>query len=230
MKTLGLIGGMSWESTTLYYQHINNEIKRRKGGLHSAPLILYSVDFAEIARLQHAGDWAALGQKLAQIGGKLAQAGADGLIICTNTMHYVADEVSTVVRIPLLHIGDAIAAACQQQEVETVGLLGTRFTMEAPFLRQHLHAAGLTVMTPDEQDRQRVHDVIYQELCVGYINPDSRQQFQTIVSRLAREGAQAVILGCTEIGLLLGAGDVELPLLDTTQLHANAAVDFMLAD
>ncbi|NVK57700.1 MAG: aspartate/glutamate racemase family protein [Alteromonadaceae bacterium] len=230
MKTIGLIGGMSWESTSLYYQYINHEIKARKGGLHSAPLMLYSVDFAEIANLQHANNWPMLGQQLANIATKLEGAGAEGLIICTNTMHYVASDVSQAVRIPLLHIGDAIANACLVQGISKVGLLGTRFTMEATFLRQHLQNAGLSVLTPGESERNLIHDVIYQELCVGKINPDSKQLFRAIIGRLGENGAQAVVLGCTEIGLLIRSTDVDLPLLDTTELHAKAAADFITSD
>ena len=229
MHTIGLIGGMSWESTALYYRLLNEGIKARCGGLHSAPLILHSVDFAEIAALQHDNNWPALTTALCDIAKKLEQAGAKGLLICTNTMHKVAANITEVVQIPVIHIGDAIIAACKEQGYQRVALLGTAFTMEQPFLKDHLSAGGLDVMVPDEADRRIVHQVIYDELCQGKVLDSSRQQYQRIIEQLKQRGAQAVILGCTEIGLLIAPQDSSLPVLDTTELHANSAVDFMLS-
>lgn len=227
MKTLGLIGGMSWESTQVYYQHINRGVKNRLGGLHSAPLILHSVNFAEIAELQHENNWAALAEVLTNIGVNLEKAGAEGLLICTNTMHKVADNIAKMVQIPVLHIGDAIINACNQNQYSRVGLLGTQFTMEQPFLRRHLEQAGLEVIVPDEQGRALVHDVIYQELCQGIIKSQSKEAYQRVIDQLRDNGAQAVILGCTEISLLVAPEDSSIPVLDTTMLHAQMAVDFI---
>ena len=227
MKTLGLIGGMSWESTQVYYQHINRGVKNHLGGLHSAPLILHSVNFAEIAELQHQNDWVALAEVLANIGVNLEKAGAEGILICTNTMHKVAENIAKVVQIPVLHIGDAVINACQQKQYSRVGLLGTRFTMEQPFLRRHLEQAGLEVMVPEEQGRALVHDVIYQELCQGIIKSQSKEAYRRVIDQLRDNGAQAVILGCTEISLLVAPEDSSIPVLDTTMLHAQMAVDFI---
>lgn len=229
MKTIGLIGGMSWESTALYYRLINQDIKQRCGGLHSAPLILHSVDFAGIAELQHNNDWQALSDALCSIAEKLEQAGAEALMICTNTMHKVAKDITNVVQIPVLHIGDAILAACNARSITKVGLLGTAFTMEQPFLRDYLSAGGLDVLVPDEYERQTVHNVIYEELCQGKVLDASRAQYQQIIESLKQHGAEAVILGCTEIGLLIAQRDVSIPALDTTELHAALAVDFIVS-
>lgn len=230
MKTVGLIGGMSWESSLIYYQRINSQVKLRKGGLHSAPLILYSVDFAEIARLQHENNWAAMGDYLADIGQKLEKAGAAALVICTNTMHKLAPQIANVVRIPLLHIGDAVVNASRQQGFQRLGLLGTRFTMEQPFLRDHLTQAGLSVLLPSEPDRAEIHRVIYEELCKGIIRPESLDFYLAAIGKLKQAGAEAVILGCTEIGLLVSPAQSPIPVLDTALLHADSVVDFMLAD
>lgn len=230
MKTLGLIGGMSWESSQIYYQHINRGVKNRRGGLHSAPLILHSVDFAAIAELQHKNDWSSLANMLADIGKRLETAGAQGLLICTNTMHKVAIDIAEVVQIPLLHIGDAVINSCRQQGFSRVGLLGTRFTMEQPFLRAHLEAGGLEVIVPEEEERTVVHKVIYEELCQGLINSQSKVAYQQVIGNLQLAGAQAVILGCTEIGLLIKPQDSVLPVLDTTVLHADMAVDFIVSE
>ena len=230
MKTIGLIGGMSWESTLPYYRRINEEVRARLGGLHSARLILYSVDFHEVERLQQAADWDAAGALLARSAVALQAAGADFLLLCTNTMHRVAAEIEAAVTIPLLHIADATATAVADSGHDTVGLLGTRFTMEEAFYRdrlQQLH--GLRVVVPAAAARAAVHRIIYDELCRGIIRHESRELYRKVIDELAAQGAQAVILGCTEIALLVGADDSPLPLFDTAALHALAAVDLALA-
>ncbi|QRY81900.1 aspartate/glutamate racemase family protein [Pseudomonas sp. PDNC002] len=226
MKTIGLIGGMSWESTIPYYRQINERIKEKLGGLHSAKIALYSVDFHEIERLQHAGDWDAAGRVLAGAARSLAAAGADFLVLCTNTMHKVAPAIEAAVDIPLLHIADPTAEAIRAAGVSTVGLLGTRFTMEQAFYKDRLvDRFGLKVLTPDEADRQVVHRIIYEELCLGQIRDASRQEYRRVVAALVEQGAEAVILGCTEISLLVGPADASVPLFDTTALHALHAAD-----
>ena len=229
MKTLGLIGGMSWESTVIYYQHINQSVKAALGGLHSAKIILLSVDFAEVAHLQAQGDWAAAGAFLADAARKLQAAGADALVLCTNTMHNVADAIEAAVSIPLLHIADPTALAITQQGWHTVGLLGTRFTMEQDFYRQRLQARhGLTVLVPPPAQREAVHRVIYEELCQGQVQVASHQTYLQIIDDLQAQGAQAIILGCTEIGLLIQSGHCALPLFDTALLHAQYAARWSL--
>ena len=228
MKTIGLIGGMSWESTQTYYRLINQGVKARLGGLHSARLVLYSVDFAEIEALQGRGDWAATAQILGAAARSLAAAGADFLVLCTNTMHKVAPQLEQAVEIPLLHIADATAKALHRQGVTQVGLLGTRFTMEQAFYRERLEAQGIRVLIPDAKQRERVHAVIYDELCRGEISADSRAAYLEIVDSLAGQGAQGIILGCTEIGLLIQADDTDVPLFDTTAIHAEQAVEAAL--
>jgi aspartate racemase len=229
VKTVGLLGGMSWESTVPYYQIINRTIARELGGLHSAKLLLYSVDFAEVEALQHADRWHEAGALLADAADALERAGADCIVICTNTMHRVAPAVESRVRIPLLHIADPTAAAIRAAGLSTVGLLGTRFTMEQDFYRSRLEDGfGLTMRVPGEDSRARVHDIIYSELCLGVIEASSREAMQSAVCELVGDGAQAVILGCTEIGLLLRPEDVAVPLFDTTALHAEAAALFAL--
>jgi aspartate racemase len=228
MKTIGLIGGMSWESTALYYRQINEAVRQRLGGLHSAKIILWSVDFDSIAALQRAGDWAAAGAILANAARALEAAGADLVLLCTNTMHIVAPAIQASVHIPLLHIADPTAQALQQAGHTTVGVLGTRFTMEQTFYVDRLQQHGLRVLLPDPEDRDTVHRIIFEELCLGEIKPDSRQQYQQIMARLVAQGAQAIILGCTEITLLVNAEDATVPLFDTTALHARAAVDLAL--
>ena len=226
MKTIGLIGGMSWESTLPYYRHINEAIKARLGGLHSARLVLYSVDFHEIEQLQRSGDWQRAGALLGEAAAALERAGAEFLVLCTNTMHKVADAIEQAVSIPLLHIADPTAAAIRAAGLQRVGLLGTRFTMEQPFYRERLESRhGIQVLVPDEADRQLVHRVIYEELCLGTVREESRQAYREVIARLVAQGAQAVILGCTEIGLLVGDADARVPLFDTTLLHARAAAD-----
>lgn len=225
MKTIGLLGGMSWESTQTYYRLINEGVKSRLGGLHSAKLVLYSVDFAEIEALQHKGDWPATARILSGAALSLENAGADFLMIGTNTMHKVAPEIEEATNIPLLHIADATANVLTQDNIQRVGLLGTRFTMEQAFYRERLEAAGIEVVTPDAAQRAEVHRVIYEELCQGKIQAASREAYLTVVNSLAEQGAQAVILGCTEIGLLIKQTDTSVPLYDTTAIHAAQAVE-----
>ena len=224
MKTLGLIGGMSWESTVPYYRTINQTVKEQLGGLHSARLLLYSVDFAEIEKLQHAGDWGAAGAVLADAARSLKAGGAQLLVICTNTMHKVADAVEAASGLPLLHIADATGDAIRARGITRIGLLGTRFTMEQDFYRRRLiERHGLDVLVPEPDERDLVHRVIYDELCQGVIRDESRAQYRRVMDGLVARGAQGIILGCTEIGLLVGEGDASVPLFDTTALHARAA-------
>src|SRR3954452_16526431 len=226
MKTIGLIGGMSWESTVPYYRQINETVKQRLGGLHSAKIVLYSVDFQEIERLQHAGDWEAAGVVLARVARSLEAAGADFLVLCTNTMHKVAGDIEAAVRIPLFHIADPTADAIKRAGHATVGLLGTRFTMEQAFYRDRLSERhGLRVIVPDPKDRETVHRIIYDELCVGVISEASRSDYRRVMAGLASQGAQAIILGCTEISLLVNQQDSRVPLFDTTAIHARAAAE-----
>lgn len=226
MKTIGLIGGMSWESTIPYYRAINEGVKQQLGGLHSARCILYSVDFHDIERLQHADDWNAAGAMLADAARSLELAGADFIVLCTNTMHKVAGSIEAAVSIPLLHIADATAMAVKQAGFSRVGLLGTKFTMEQPFYREYLNDQyGIEVLLPNDAERDSLHQIIYQELCQGIINPESKQTVRRMMAGLAWQGVDAIILGCTEIGLLVGKADAAVPLFDTTLLHAEAAVD-----
>jgi aspartate racemase len=223
-RVIGLIGGMSWESSALYYQLLNEATARELGGLHSARCVLASVDFAEVERLQMAGDWDTAGSLLADVARGLQAAGAELLVLCTNTMHKVADTIQAAVDIPMLHLADCTAAAVRAAGSDTVGLLGTAFTMEQAFYRDRLAGHGLTVLVPDADDRAEVHRIIYEELCLGIVKPASRRFFQDVIGRFAAAGAQGVILGCTEIELLIGAADSELPAFPTTRLHAEAAV------
>ncbi len=229
MKTIGLLGGMSWESTAEYYRLINEDVKTRLGGFHSARCLLYSVDFAEIEAHQEAGRWEEAGEALAAAAWGLERGGAECLVLCTNTMHKCADQIQGRIAIPLLHIADAAGQAVAQRGLRCVGLLGTTYTMEEPFYKGRLaERFGLEVIVPDAPDRQVVHSVI-DEICLGQIRADSRARYTRIIERLAASGAQGVILGCTEIGLLVHDGDGGIPLFDTTRLHAQAAVDFALA-
>ncbi|MBK9675842.1 MAG: aspartate/glutamate racemase family protein [Betaproteobacteria bacterium] len=224
MKVIGLIGGMSWESTVPYYRQINETVRERLGGLHSARLVLYSVDFHDIERLQHAGDWQAAGALLAGAARALQAAGASFLVLCTNTMHNVAPAIEAAVAIPLLHIADPTAAEIKRAGHSTVGLLGTRFTMEQAFYRDRLSERhGLQVVVPGPEDRETVHRIIYQELCLGVVTAESRGAYRRILAKLAAQGAQAIILGCTEISLLVTQQDSAVPLFDTTAIHARAA-------
>jgi aspartate racemase len=231
MKTLGLIGGMSWQSTIPYYREINTQVQLRLGGLHSAKLLLASVDFAEVELLQRQGDWQAAGHLLAQQARVLQTAGAEAIVLCTNTMHKVAPAIEAAVQIPLLHIADATALQIQAHGLTRVALLGTRFTMEQDFYKQRLEDRfQLQVLTPNEADRQLVHDIIYQQLCHGVIRDDSRQVYRRIMQQLVLQGAEAIILGCTEISLLVGATDAQVQLFDTTKIHAQAAAQWALAN
>jgi aspartate racemase len=227
LKTIGLIGGMSWESSLEYYRIVNGAVKERLGGLHSARCILYSVDFADIEETQRRGDWPSAAAQLVRAAQGLERAGADCLVLCTNTMHKVAGEIQAGVRIPFLHIADAAGSAVRAAGFRTVGLLGTRFTMDEDFISRPLEENfGLKVLLPEEADRQAVHDVIFKELCLGIIRPESRKRYIGIIDKLARQGAEGVILGCTEIELLVRSTDTPVPLFPTTRLHALAAVDF----
>jgi len=228
MKTIGLIGGMSWESTLPYYRQINELVKQRLGGLHSARIVLYSVDFHDIERLQHSGRWDEAGHLLAAAARSLEAAGADFLVLCTNTMHKVAPAIEAAVRIPLLHIADATAAEIRRTGLRRVGLLATRFTMEQDFYRRRLEDHGIGVIVPDAPDREVVHRVIYDELCLGSIRVDSRDRYREIIARLVGSGAEGIIFGCTEIGLLVSAADAPVPVFDTTAIHAANAVEFAL--
>ena len=230
MKCIGLLGGMSWESTVSYYQALNRGVRAQLGGLHSARVLLNSVDFAAIERLQHAGDWPATARLLAAEARKLQDGGADFLLIGTNTMHKVAPEIEAAIDIPLLHIADSTAAKLRADGITRVGLLGTRFTMEQDFYKGRLQARfGLTVLVPDGAGRERVHRIIYDELCLGEIRASSRAEYLAIIAELAAAGAEAVILGCTEIALLVGNARAAVPLYDTTAIHAEAAVALALA-
>ena len=228
MRTIGLLGGMSWESSAEYYRLLNEGVRDRLGGLHSARLVLASVDFAQVEAMQVAGDWEAAGRLLADEARGVEAAGADLLLICTNTMHKVADQVQAAVGIPLLHLADATARAVQGAGIERVGLLGTAFTMEQDFYTGRLSDHGLDVLVPDAPGRELVHRVIYDELCLGVVREESRQAYQRVVADLVERGARGVILGCTEIELLLGADDVDVPVFPTTALHVEAALDAAL--
>jgi aspartate racemase len=229
MKTIGLLGGMSWESSLEYYRLINEGVKARLGGLHSAKIIMNSVDFAEVEEMQMAGNWEAATQFMVSAARQIERGGAGCVVICTNTMHKVADAVQESLQIPLLHIADATAAAIELQGIETVGLLGTRFTMERNFYRGRLQEQhGLRVLIPDEAGRAEVHRVIYEELVLGTIVPESREAYKAVISDLVAQGAGGIILGCTEIGLLIKAKDSPVPVFDTTAIHARAAVDWAL--
>lgn len=229
MKTIGLIGGMSWESSSEYYRLINEAARARLGGLHNAQSLMYTVDFAEIETLQQTGQWAEAARRLAAAAQRLEHGGADFIVLCTNTMHKVADEIQSSVRIPLLHIADATAQQITARGLRRVGLLGTRFTMEENFYTGRLaERHGLEVLVPDPAQRDVVHRVIYEELCLGQIEPASRAQYLDIIQQLERAGADGIILGCTEITLLVKDGDSRTPLFDTTRIHTEAAVDLAL--
>ncbi|WP_293792459.1 aspartate/glutamate racemase family protein [uncultured Pantoea sp.] len=228
MKLIGLIGGMSWESTALYYRIINEQVKQQLGGLHSARSLMYSVDFHEIEKLQAAGEWQQAGEILAEAAVSLEKGGADFIVLCTNTMHKVAQQITDAVSIPLLHIADATAQRIRQAGVKKVGLLATAFTMEQEFYKGRLNQSEIEVLVPDAAGRKVVHDIIYQELCLGVIRDESRAQYRKIIAELVEQGAEAIILGCTEITLLVKAEDASVPLFDTTLIHAEDAVKLAL--
>jgi len=229
MKTLGLIGGMSWESTQLYYRLINEGVRAELGGLHSASLNLQSVDFAPIEQMQAEGQWARAGAQLAGIAKRLEMAGADGVILCTNTMHKVAEPIADALSVPFLHIGDVTRAAIEAAGYSQVSFLGTRFTMDEPFMIDRLQTDSLRVDVPDLADREIINRVIFEELCRGKILEASRAEYHRIIQQLADQGAEAVVFGCTEIGMLVDPASLPIPCLDTTQLHADAAVSWMLS-
>ncbi|MEF1312126.1 aspartate/glutamate racemase family protein [Vibrio mytili] len=229
MKTIGLLGGMSWESTASYYKALNEGVKSRLGGLHSAKICLYSVDFAEIEQLQHQGKWSETGVLLSDAAKSVERGGADFLMICTNTMHKVAPEIEAQISIPILHIADATAQSLIRDGITKVGLLGTRFTMEQDFYKGRISEKfGIEVIVPSSSEQSVVHEVIYQELCQGVINDDSRKRYVEIIGNLHAQGAQAVILGCTEIALLVKQSDTDVPLYDTTEIHAAHGVEWAL--
>ena len=230
MKTIGLLGGMSWESTVPYYRQINEAVKARRGGLHSAKIVLYSVDFAEIERLQHRGDWAAAGALLADAARALERAGADFIVLCTNTMHKVADAIEARCEVPFLHIADATGRAITAKGQKRVALLGTRYTMEQDFYRGRLQAQfAIETLIPEADDRERINRIIFDELCLGAFNDDSRDYYLQVIDALAEQGAEGVIFGCTEIGLLVPVESSPLPVFDTAAIHAADAVTFMLS-
>jgi aspartate racemase len=229
MKTIGLLGGMSWESTVGYYRAINEGVKNALGGLHSAKIAMYSVDFEPIEKLQQKGDWEGSARILSEAALSIQSAGADFLIICTNTMHKVAPQIEKAITIPLLHIADATAEVLVRNNIKKVGLLGTAFTMEQDFYKGRLsNKYGINVLVPNEEDREIVHRIIYQELCLGKIQAESKAEYLRIIDSLANQEAEAVILGCTEIGMLVNQGDTNVKLLDTTTIHAEKAVEYAI--
>lgn len=229
MKTIGLIGGLSWESTAEYYKYMNQGMMNKLGGLNSAKILLYSCNFEEVVRLQKAGAWEEAAAVLADAARKLEAGGCDMILICTNTMHVVAKEVQEAVSIPLLHIVDTTVARIKSKGLRAIGVLGTRYTMEQSFYCDRLREQGLEVIIPEEADRIRVHDIIFDELCKGEFKTESRAEYTAIIDRLRAQGAEGIILGCTEIPLLIGQKDVDLPIFDTTLIHAEAAVEFALS-
>lgn len=231
MKTIGLIGGMSWESTAEYYRIINESVKERLGGLHSAKIVMYSVDFAEIERLQHEEKWDKAISLMIDAAKRVESANADFVLICTNTMHKMAGDVAASISIPLLHIADVTAEKITSQGLKEVGLLGTKFTMEQDFYKSRIKEKfGIRVLIPNESEREAVHNVIYKELCLGKVKDSSRERVKAIINRLSDNGAQGIILGCTELPLLIKQKDYPVPLFDTTVIHAKAAVDYALKD
>lgn len=230
MKTIGLIGGMSWESTIPYYKIINEEIKNRLGGLHSAKIILHSVEFDEIEKCQASGNWDKSASILGEAAQGLEKAGADFILICTNTMHKVAPQIASMVNIPIVHIADATIDELKKNHIQKVGLLGTKYTMKEDFYKQRLIDRGIHVIVPEETDMDIVNHIIFHELCVGNIKEESQKKFQYIIENLKSKGADGIILGCTEIGLLIHQSDCTIPIFDTTRIHAKRAVDIALED
>jgi len=231
MKTIGLLGGMSWESTVSYYRMINEEVRERLGGLHSAKILLYSVDFHQIETWQRQEEWEKAGQYCAQQAVKLREAGADCIVLCTNTMHIIAPAIEAAIDVPFLHIVDSTAAAIKRQGLHKVGFLGTRFSMERPFFKDRLRSqCGVDVLLPNAEDREKVHRIIFDELCCGKILEPSKQLFCDVIRKLVAQGAEGIILGCTEIQLLIKPDDASVPLFDTAELHAKSACDWALAD
>lgn len=230
MKPIGLIGGMSWESTVSYYEAMNRLVRTRKGGLHSLPVYMASVDFAPYARMQKEGAWDEIGRQLNQEALRLEQAGAKAIVLATNTMHAVADEIASGLSIPFLHIGDAAAKKIASGGLQTVGLLGTSFTMEQPFYHERLNENGIQTLIPSEKDRAFIHDAIFTELCMGVLEHDTKQRFLAIMEKLRQDGAEGIVLGCTEIPLLIKEGDTDMPLFNTPEIHAEEAVTFATAD
>ncbi|WP_226682903.1 aspartate/glutamate racemase family protein [Sutcliffiella horikoshii] len=228
MKVIGLIGGMSWESSVEYYRIINQEVKRRLGGLHSARCLLYSVDFHEIERYQSEGAWEKAGEVLGNAARSLEMGGADFIVICTNTMHKVVEEIASKITIPLLHIADATAAQIKEKGINSIGLLGTRYTMEQDFYKSRLEMNGIKVIVPNEKERETINKVIYEELCLGNIQQKSRDYYKRVIQGLIDSGAKGIILGCTEIGLLVKPEDSDVPLFDTAYIHAFEAVNMSL--
>ena len=228
MKTIGLIGGMSWESTIPYYRIINEAVKEKLGGLHSAKIILYSVEFDEIEKCQSSGEWEKSGEILGNAAKGIENAGADFILICTNTMHKVAPQIASMINIPIIHIADATAGELEKRNIKTVGLLGTKYTMTQDFYKQRLIDRGIKVVIPDEEDIETVNSVIFDELCVGKIEDSSREKYKKIIKILADKGAEGVILGCTEIGLLISQTDVDIPVFDTTVIHAKRAAELSM--
>lgn len=228
MKTIGLIGGMSWESTTLYYEIINKVVSEKLGGLHSAKIILYSVDFAEIAELQRKGQWSKSAEILAEMAMKLERAGADFILISTNTMHKVVDQVQEKINTPILHIAEATAKELKENKIGKVLLLGTKYTMTEDFYKGKLEAEGIDVVVPNEEDIEIVNEIIFSELCLGKINEKSREKYINIINSSKKKGVQGVILGCTEIGLLIKQKDLELPVFDTTIIHCQQAANYAI--
>lgn len=229
MKTIGLIGGMSWESSAEYYKIINEEVKYKLGGLHSAKCLLYSVDFEEIERYQANGDWESAGKLLGNVAHSLEKAGADFIVICTNTMHNVIDFIEEKINIPVLHIAEATASQIKKTAITKVGLLGTKYTMEQDFYKSRIESKGIKVLVPNKTERDSVNKIIYEELCLGKIQQNSRDYYKKVIKDLVDNGAEGIILGCTEIGLLVKAEDSEVPLFDTTVIHAIEAVNIALA-
>jgi len=228
MKTIGLIGGMSWESTSEYYRIINEEIKERLGGLHSAKCLINSVDFEEIERCQSSGDWDGAGEILGNAAYSLQKGGADFIIICTNTMHKVVGKIKAKIDIPVLHIADATAKEIKRKDIQKVGLLGTKYTMEQDFYKSRIEENNIKVIVPSEKNRKEINKVIYTELCLGKIVSQSREYYKRVIEELVQKGAQGIILGCTEIGLLIKQEDVSVPIFDTTHIHAIEAVKVAL--